>query len=159
MPILRPMLRICASLTYWAWPWASVSTSTSPSMVMRPLSMVSRWFRQRKKVLLPEPDGPMTATTSPRANSRLIPRSTGVLAKRLQMFSARIMTSGSMAGTAGMGGVWDISGVKAGMAALQVLENPGQYQRHAQIKTGGHDKGREREVALHHAPRHAQQVV
>src|SRR5574344_886404 len=156
MPILRPMLRICASLTYWAWPWASVSTSTSPSMVMRPLSMVSRWFRQRKKVLLPEPDGPMMATTSPRANSRLMPRSTGVLAKRLQMFSARIMTSGSSAGTAG---VWDISGVKTGMAALQVLEDPGQYPRHAQRKTRGHDEGREREVALHHAPRHAQQVV
>ena len=37
----------------------------SPSTAMLPSSMVSRWFRQRRKVLLPEPDGPITATTSP----------------------------------------------------------------------------------------------
>src|SRR6056297_1451212 len=38
-----------------------------PSMMTCPESKVSRPFRQRRKVDLPEPDGPMTTTTSPLA--------------------------------------------------------------------------------------------
>src|SRR5574338_52939 len=98
-------------------------------MTMRPASIVSRWFRQRRKVLLPEPDGPITATTSPLASVSDTPFSTSWLPKRLRMPSARII--GLVIGAAsGLASVID------GMAFLQALEEPGQHQRHQQVETG-----------------------
>ena len=41
------------------------SVMSVPSKVMVPLVGVSSRFRQRRKVDLPEPDGPMTTTFSP----------------------------------------------------------------------------------------------
>ena len=42
-----------------------VSSRGMPSTTMVPLSMSSRPLRQRRNVDLPEPEGPMTTTTSP----------------------------------------------------------------------------------------------
>ena len=43
-----------------------------PSMRISPESMVSRRLMVRHMVDLPEPDGPMTTSTSPRSTSRLM---------------------------------------------------------------------------------------
>src|SRR5665647_161482 len=53
--------------------------------------MVSRWLRQRRNVLLPEPDGPMTTTTPPSGTCRLIPLKTSSLPNRLQTLWASTM--------------------------------------------------------------------
>ncbi|KAG1261218.1 hypothetical protein G6F66_014371 [Rhizopus arrhizus] len=76
MPILRQIRRTSASLAYWLRPPSTARAMVSPSTSMLPSSMVSRWFRQRRNVLLPEPDGPITATVWPAGISRLMPRST-----------------------------------------------------------------------------------
>ena len=47
-----------------------------PSTVMLPDCGVSRRLRQRSRVDLPEPEGPIRQTTSPVSTSRSIPRST-----------------------------------------------------------------------------------
>ena len=52
------------------------SGSRSPSMAISPLSIDSRRLIVRQSVDLPEPDGPMTTTTSPRAISRSMSCST-----------------------------------------------------------------------------------
>ncbi len=45
-------------------PWLPHVTCTSPTLIS-PLVGSSRKFRQRRNVLLPEPDGPMSTSTSP----------------------------------------------------------------------------------------------
>src|SRR6185437_14780232 len=45
---------------------------------MEPPSMVSRWSMQRSAVLLPEPEAPMIATTSPGLISSDMPRRTSL---------------------------------------------------------------------------------
>src|SRR3989304_2071619 len=60
---------------------------------MRPPSTRSRWFMQRRKVVLPEPLGPMMTTTSPRATSMSTPRSTSSRPKRLWTSTARTIDS------------------------------------------------------------------
>ena len=52
------------------------SGSGSPSMAISPFSIDSRRLIVRQSVDLPEPDGPMTTTTSPRAISRSMSCST-----------------------------------------------------------------------------------
>ena len=47
---------------------------STPSMVTEPAWNASSPFRQRRNVLLPLPEGPMIAATSPRATERLTPR-------------------------------------------------------------------------------------
>src|SRR5574344_2277064 len=118
-------------------------------MAMWPLSMVSRWFRQRKKVLLPEPEGPITATTSPRATESDTPRSTSCVPKRLRTSRASIISAAGWA-------PWAASSlVVSGIALLQALEAPGQHQGHHKIESGGDDERRGGEVALHNAARRA----
>src|SRR6476469_8442411 len=59
--------------------WASSlpsSGSCLPSMVIVPDSMVSRWLIARHRVDLPDPDGPMTTTTSPAPTVRSMSLST-----------------------------------------------------------------------------------
>ena len=52
------------------WRWRLMlqcgSVMSVPSKVIVPPVGSSRRFRQRRNVLLPEPEGPMTTTTSPR---------------------------------------------------------------------------------------------
>src|SRR3989304_5928448 len=60
---------------------------------MRPPSTRSRWFMQRRNVVLPEPLGPMMTTTSPCATSIVTPRSTSSRPKRLWTSTARNMGS------------------------------------------------------------------
>ena len=50
---------------------------TCPSMTMRPPVGVSRQPRMHKSVVFPEPDGPSSATTSPRSTDSETPWSTG----------------------------------------------------------------------------------
>ena len=45
-------------------PWLPQVTCTSPTLIS-PVVGSSRKFRQRRNVLLPEPDGPMSTSTSP----------------------------------------------------------------------------------------------
>src|SRR4051794_38752949 len=75
------------------------SGSGTPSIRMRPLSMVSSRLMQRQSVDLPEPEGPMMTTTSPRATSRSMSNSTCRLPNRLFTFSTS--TSGSVAAITG----------------------------------------------------------
>ena len=56
--------------------FVSLEVMSTPSNTICPPVGSSNRFRQRKNVDLPEPDGPMTATTSPLQMSLLIPRST-----------------------------------------------------------------------------------
>src|SRR5689334_16158862 len=64
----------------------------TPAALTLPPSMVSRPLMQRSSVLLPEPERPMMATTSPSATSRSTPSSTVAGPKRL--VSALISTIG-----------------------------------------------------------------
>ena len=68
--------------------WVRVSAalhSVSPATVIEPVSAVSRKFRQRSSVVLPEPEEPMIASASPSARSKEMPRSTLVAPKLLPM--------------------------------------------------------------------------
>ncbi len=50
--------------------------SGRPSTSIRPLSIVSKRLMQRHSVDLPDPEGPMTTTTSPGATARSMSNST-----------------------------------------------------------------------------------
>src|SRR5450830_47811 len=143
MPIFLQTRRMSASGTYLQWPWASVATSDSPSISMLPRWMVSRWIRQRRKVLLPDPEGPMTASTSPLSTSSETPLSTSTGPKRLCTSTARII------------GLFIIDSV----FLFQTLEAVGQHQGHEQIKGGSNHERHRREIALNNAACRAQQVV
>src|SRR3990172_4258537 len=104
---------------------------------MLPRWIVSRWIRQRKKVLLPEPDGPITAMTSPLSTSSETPLSTSTGPKRLCTSTARII------------GLFIIDSV----FFFQTLEAVGQHQGHEQVEGGGHHEGHRCEIALHNAAR------
>src|SRR5690554_592850 len=96
---------------------------------MLPPSMTSRWFKQRRKVLLPEPDGPMTATTSPLRRVSDTPSRTGIPLKDFLMSCASIMILRSSASALI---------VELGIAFFHALEEPGQHERHEQIKDRRH---------------------
>src|SRR3954451_17120816 len=49
---------------------AAISTTVRSPMVMRPASAFSRPATQRSVVVLPQPDGPSSVTTSPAATSK-----------------------------------------------------------------------------------------
>src|SRR4051812_29711730 len=87
----------------------------SPSSVMSPWSMDSRWLRHRRKVLLPEPEGPMMQRTSLASTSRFTPESTWRLPKDLRTSTA---LSRGMSGLA-FKGRWnaDVVGLLGGAAA------------------------------------------
>src|SRR5690606_34679969 len=122
-------------------------------MVMEPPSMISRWFRQRRKVLLPDPDGPMTATTSSLREVRATPSSTRLSPRDLMMPLSAIMISCESAGrTARLVGEF-------GIAFFHAMEEPGQYQRHDKVEDGRQQEGGGREVALHDATGCPQDVV
>ena len=72
--------------------------SGAPSTSMLPPSIGSSRLIVRHSVDLPDPDGPSTTTTSPRATSRLMFRSTGSDPKRLWTPIIRII------GVAALGG-------------------------------------------------------
>ena len=60
---------------------ASGARMSCPSMRILPLVGCSNRFRQRRKVLLPVPEGPIMEMTSPRCTSRLMSRSTSNVSK------------------------------------------------------------------------------
>ena len=64
----------------------------SPSMVMAPLSGVSKPAIMRSRVVLPQPDGPSSAKNSPRATSRLTSLTTVRPPKDLRMPDKRQKT-------------------------------------------------------------------
>ena len=78
--------------------------TSSPSMVMLPLSIVSSLLRQRSRVLLPPPEGPITATTSPSFTSRSMPLSTSRLLNFFQILVALIFVV--IAVTPPIGHIW-----------------------------------------------------
>ena len=80
MPKCRRFLRICASLLVV---WSAASSSVSPFTMILPSFGVSRKFRQRSSVVLPEPDEPMMASALPRSNVKLMSLSTLVEPKFL----------------------------------------------------------------------------
>ncbi len=47
-----------------SWMLRRSSVSSTPSTMIVPLVCFSRWLTQRMSVDLPDPDGPMTTTTS-----------------------------------------------------------------------------------------------
>src|SRR5216683_2906881 len=60
--------------------WLSVRSFRSrPAILIVPSSMTSRPLRQLRSVVLPQPLGPMIATTSPRPTTRSRPRSASIL--------------------------------------------------------------------------------
>src|SRR5262245_42990016 len=63
----------------------------TPAMVMRPESGISSWFKQRRKVLLPQPLGPMRTTASPRTCEGSMPGRTRLELKDLVSWSTTIM--------------------------------------------------------------------
>src|SRR5690606_34768214 len=152
MPILRQMRRRSASRAYTLGPPDTAVASGSPSTWMLPSSMVSRWIRQRRKVLLPEPDGPITATTSPLRSVSDTSSSTLTCPNDLPMPRASIMMARSAAPAPALL-------VVLGIAFFHVLEQPGQQQRHDQIEGRRHQERRRREIALHNAARGAQDIV
>ena len=64
------------------------SRSSSPATTIRPRSGCSRRLMQRRKVLLPEPEAPRRAITSPLRAVTEMPFSTSIEPKLLWMFSA-----------------------------------------------------------------------
>ena len=82
-----PLVEIRANLTSPGdWP----SSQTTPALG------ASRWFMQRRSVDLPDPEGPMTHTTSPRNTSRSTPWSTSSGPKFLLTDWMRTMGSASV---------------------------------------------------------------
>ena len=69
-----------------------------PSIRISPASGTSSQFRQRRKVDLPEPDGPMMQTTSPRATLRLTPLITSSAPNDLRISIASTIGSAVMPG-------------------------------------------------------------
>src|SRR6185369_9279616 len=84
------------------------SWTATPCTSTSPLVASSRPLRHLRNVLLPEPDGPMTHTTSEAMMEQSIPRSTGRSPKCLVSPLTRITSS---------------------IASLQLLDRVGQPQR------------------------------
>ena len=102
--------------------------------------MVSKWFKQRKSVDLPEPDEPMIATTSDWRTSKFTSLSTSKVPNDLRMCCASIIKSVFV----------------DGIAFLHVLEHPSQNQSHDEVKSSGGEKRGDIEVALHNVAGGAQ---
>jgi hypothetical protein len=64
MPVMRRWRAISVSLSGCSASPTIRYPVNSPSSQMAPASMRSSWLMHRKRVVLPEPDGPMTQTTS-----------------------------------------------------------------------------------------------
>ena len=62
-----------------------------PRMMTRPVLGCSSSARQRSRVVLPEPDGPITQTMSFSATGRLTRRSTSLGPKLLEIWSAAMI--------------------------------------------------------------------
>ena len=100
---------------------------------MLPPLMVSKWFKQRNKVDLPEPDEPIIATTSDWRTCKFTSLSTSKVPNDLRMCCASIIKSVFV----------------DGIAFLHVLEHPSQNQSHDEVKSGGGDEWGHVEIALH----------
>src|SRR5665648_191035 len=80
MPHFR---RISRSALRYALPWVP-QWATDPPMEITPLVGSSRKLMHRRKVLLPDPEGPMRTTTSPFCTSMETPRRTWLRPKLLR---------------------------------------------------------------------------
>ena len=69
------------------------SARSTPSMLTEPSSNSSRPFRQRRKVDLPEPDGPITTSTSPLATRVLTSSTARTTWPRVSKTFSRLRTS------------------------------------------------------------------
>src|SRR5690606_14057907 len=152
MPILRQMRRTSASEAHLLGPAGVALASASPSISMLPPSTISRWLRQRRRMLLPKSEGPMTATTEPSRRVSDTQRSTCTPLKDLVMSLASIMISRSSLWAPGLF-------VESGIAFFHALEEQGEHQRHEQIEHRRNQEGGGGEVALHDATRGAQNIV
>ena len=88
MPDLRRRARMSFLLCCVA---KLILTMGSRSKQMLPCSGISSALRQRKKVVLPEPDGPRMTTTCPLATSKSTPRRMVLLPKVLWILRICIM--------------------------------------------------------------------
>src|SRR5215203_5116528 len=70
---------------------AATSTTVRSAMVMRPASAFSRPATQRSVVVLPQPDGPSSVTTSPAPTSKSMPST----AATTSLFAANVFVSPS----------------------------------------------------------------
>src|SRR5215213_6366626 len=82
-----PRLRRCGGTNT---PAATSTTVRSP-MVMRPASAFSRPATQRSVVVLPQPDGPSSVTTSPWPTSKSMPST----AATTSLFALKVLVSPS----------------------------------------------------------------
>ncbi|MNT33884.1 hypothetical protein D3C72_1698320 [compost metagenome] len=81
----------------WCFSGLLASISISPTLIRPPLGSSSR-FRQRSRVVLPEPLGPMMATTSPGSTVRSMPLSTSWPLKALVRLRTVIISCPAHAG-------------------------------------------------------------
>src|SRR5690606_21380673 len=75
--------RLCRIWAVLGFSPALKETSGSPVKLTVPASAISKPFRQRSAVVLPDPEGPISATTSPECTVKSMPLSTWFVPKAL----------------------------------------------------------------------------
>ena len=90
MPDLRRSAKISCLLGFLE---KSMLNGCALSNSIRPCSGISKAFKQRKKVVLPEPEGPRITTTCPLPTSKSMPRKMVFSPKVLWILRILIMTT------------------------------------------------------------------
>src|SRR2546425_10019139 len=128
--------------------------------------------RQLRSVVLPHPDGPMTATISPRRTSRSNPRSAwtappplSYVFTRRRATTIRSSTRGTFAGAdAGLGTVIDSDDIGGGLLGRPsdepaLHERFGAFLRRAQRRNAAARRGKGHQPRAGHAGREADNIV
>src|ERR1051326_711667 len=136
--------------------------SRSPTR-MWPRSGVSRRLMQRRRVDLPEPDGPMTATTPPRPTSSETPFNTSTRPKDFHRSAISIIARGAVIASGAKQSRADAgrahrdcfvpallamtsTSIGAGELPLDALREEGQRKQHGEIKDRDHRVDFERAI-------------